>query len=129
MDTNVTSGATALRIRFVTPKMPATAAMTSWAYAALYSSGRYGINKDDLLPLCNTLRYVMYKGDGKFATSVDGQGKTSESLGGTYVYLSQVMPDLYPILAPAMTSRAKTRPETDGRLLWTKAERLRATRQ
>ena len=74
-----------------------------------YRSGRYGITKNDLLPLANTIRYVIAKPDGTFATRVDGisKGTPSKSLHTTYLPPTpNSSPDLWPLIAPPELPRA-----------------------
>jgi hypothetical protein len=88
-----------------------------------YLSGRYGITKEQLLPFVNTVRYVMSKGDGKFAWRVDGKGNTRDYLGGTYLYLAELDPDVYPLIASACLKRSESNPATAARILWMKHRR------
>src|SRR5439155_13076700 len=61
-----------------------------------YRSGRYGIKRESILPLANTVMYVIHKPDGKFAARVDGSTNTRDFLGATYLPLAEFLPELYP---------------------------------
>ncbi len=84
-----------------------------------YRSGRYGNTKDDLLPFANTIRYVLTKPDGTFATRVDGvsKGQPNKSLHTTYLPYSEFLPDLWPLIAPPELPRAKSDPLLTATLL------------
>ncbi len=77
-----------------------------------YRSGRYGIKKESLIPLANTVMYVMNKGDGKYATRVDGvsKGNPATSLRATYLRVCEFVPDLWPAASKAALKRAKGDP-------------------
>jgi hypothetical protein len=77
-----------------------------------YRSGRYGIKKEQLVPIANTIMYVMNLGDGTFATRVDGVSKKgpSGSLRATYLRVCEFVPDLWPIASKAALKRAKGDP-------------------
>ena len=85
-----------------------------------YRSGRYGVTKQTMQRLADTVTYVMCKANGQFAWRVDGQGPARAYLPGTYLYMCEFAPGLYEILAPAVLERGKSRPETAARLLWAK---------
>lgn len=91
-----------------------------------YRSGRYGIKKESLSPFANTAMYVMNKGDGQFATRVDGvsKGKPATSLRATYLPLCEFVPDLWPIAAKAALPRAKDDPLLTATILWMKHYRV-----
>ena len=77
-----------------------------------YRSGRYGIKKESLIPLSNTVMYVMNKGDGSFATRVDGvsKGNPASSLRATYLRVCEFAPELWPAASQAALKRAKGDP-------------------
>lgn len=79
----------------------------------LFSSGRYRLTAEQLLPFANTVRYVMHRPDGTFAWRVDGnaEGKAAprKAVGATYLYLTDLAPDLYPMLAGPLVDVAKTK--------------------
>jgi hypothetical protein len=87
-----------------------------------YRSGRYGIAAQALVPLANTAMYVMSKGDGQFATRVDGQSKDQPAtyLRATYLPLSQFVPELWPVAGKAALKRATNDPLLTATVLWAK---------
>jgi hypothetical protein len=87
-----------------------------------YRSGRYGIKKESLIPLANTVMYVMNKGDGTYATRVDGvsKGNPATSLRATYFRVCEFVPDLWPAASKAALPRAKGDPLLTAELLWMK---------
>lgn len=84
-----------------------------------WSSGRYGLTRQQIEPLANTALHVLNRGGGQFAWRIDGTGAARDYLPGTYLYLVEFKPALYDIVAPANLKRA-SRPETGARLLWAK---------
>jgi hypothetical protein len=85
-----------------------------------WTSGRYGLTREQVQPFANTIMHVLNKGDGKFAWKVDGTGNTRDYLPGTFIYFAEFSPQIYAVVGKAMLERARTRPETAGRLLWVK---------
>jgi hypothetical protein len=85
-----------------------------------YRSGRYGITHEQIQPIANTVMYVMHKGDGKFATKVDGSGDTGASLRPTYLPMCEFVPDLWPIATKADAKRAPKDIVLAAKLLWVK---------
>ena len=85
-----------------------------------YRSGRYGLKRDDMMVLANTVKYVICKPDGKVAAKVDGSGTEREFLGATYMPLAEFLPELYPTLAKPALTKAKTDPLLTATILWVK---------
>jgi hypothetical protein len=85
-----------------------------------YVSGRYGVKKETMQGLANTTFYVMAKPDGTFAKRTDGENGTRSALGGTWLLLSDIEPQLYIKIAQADLKRAKTQPFSDAMILWAK---------
>jgi len=92
-----------------------------------YYSGRYGIKKESLIPLANTVMYVINRGDGTFATRVDGvsKGAPATSLRPTYLRMCAFLPDLWPIASKPALKRAKQEPLLTAEILWMKYYRNR----
>lgn len=90
-----------------------------------YAGGRYEISQEKMLALANTVRYVIAQADGKFAWQVDGSTKKPprSNLPPTFLALSDVLPELYPLIATADLPRAKSDPATAAAILWTKHQR------
>jgi hypothetical protein len=94
-----------------------------------YASGRYGIPRDVMQAFANTAQYVIAQGDGRFATRVDGSGEPRNYLGGTWLYLAEISPDLFPIIAKADLERAATNPRLAAHIFWARHNRwLRSQR-
>ena len=66
--------------------------------------------------------YVMNKGDGTYATRVDGvsKGNPATSLRATYFRVCEFAPDLWPAASKAALPRAKGDPLLTAELLWMK---------
>ncbi len=84
-----------------------------------YDSGRYGIKKESIQPLANTVMFVMTRPDGKFAGRVDGEtkGNPATSLRATYLRMCEFVPELWPIASKPALKRAKTDPLLTAELL------------
>ncbi|HEY7088431.1 MAG TPA: hypothetical protein VH518_10105 [Tepidisphaeraceae bacterium] len=89
-----------------------------------YRSGRYGITREQIQPIANTVMYVIQK-DGKFASRTDGGGTFGDSLRPTYLPMCEFVPDLWPIAAKANLKRATKDPVMAATLLWMKHERTK----
>jgi hypothetical protein len=89
-----------------------------------FDSGRYRIAREALVRLANTAMYVIYKGDGQFATRVDGANGTRSRLGGTWLLLSEFVPELYEPIAKSNLKRAQRDPFAAAMFLWCKNRRL-----
>jgi hypothetical protein len=85
-----------------------------------WSSGRYGLTREQVLPIANTIMYVVNKREGKFARRIDGTDGTRDYFAGSYFFLAEFVPELYQVIANAGLKRAKTSPELAARLLWAK---------
>ena len=85
-----------------------------------YESGRYGIKKEDVVPFANTAMYVLNKGDGTFATRVDGvsKGDAAKSLRATYLPLSEFVPGLWDVAGKASLAKVKDDPLLTATMLW-----------
>jgi hypothetical protein len=87
-----------------------------------YRSGRYGIARGSLVPLANTALYVMNKGNGQFATRVDGQSKGNPAtyLRASYLPLAELVPELWPVAGKPALKRAANDPLLAATILWVK---------
>ncbi len=90
-----------------------------------YRSARYGIRRESLIPLANTVMYVMNVSQvnkTQFATRVDGvsKGNPASSLRATYLPLCEFCPELWPLASKAALKRAKGDPLLTATLLWVK---------
>lgn len=87
-----------------------------------YQRKKYGISKYVMQNLANTVQYVMYKGNNTFAWRVDGsEGKGfRKNLGSSWIYLAEVNPELYDIIANACLQSAKKDPAMTACILWIK---------
>jgi hypothetical protein len=84
-----------------------------------YRSGRYGITREQIQPIANTVLYVMHKDDGTFAAKIDGSGN-SATLRPTYLPMCEFVPDLWPIATKADAKRAPGDIVLTTTLLWVK---------
>lgn len=87
-----------------------------------YVSGRYGITAEQMRPFANTVRYVLAQPGNKFMGRVDGTaGKHPPGgLGGGWIDLCEVQPNLLPVFLAANQSRIKSSPGLTANLLWAK---------
>jgi hypothetical protein len=100
-----------------------------------WSSGRYGLTRDDVMPYANTyVDLVMANGtNGKFAGRVTGTSGSKHSGGDNYVrdeylYMADIRPDAYEAMAQAEIDSRKfnnSLPIT-ARMLWLKDKRYKA---
>jgi len=88
-----------------------------------YHSGRYGITKEQIQPIANTVLYVMHKGDGKFASKTDGTGEANGTIRATYVLMTEFVPDLWPIAVKSAAKRYPRDLSLATKLLWVKHQR------
>jgi hypothetical protein len=88
-----------------------------------YRSGRYGITREQLQPIANTVMYVINKGDGNFASRTDGANGTTNYLRPTYLKMCEFVPELWPVASKANLKRAKGDPVMTATLLWVKHQR------
>jgi hypothetical protein len=95
-----------------------------------YSSGRYGITREMMVPFASTVLHVLRQPDGRFATRVDGSPRADRPptahLGSNWLLLAELHPDLYSVLATAARAAARSRPDLAARILWAKHRRLGA---
>jgi hypothetical protein len=85
-----------------------------------YESGRYRIDRENMIALANTIAQVISKGNGQFASRVNGTGQTRDYLGGGFLHYAQFLPGLYPLIAQADLDRAKTSPDMTAAILQVK---------
>lgn len=87
-----------------------------------YVSGHYGITAEQMRPFANTVRYVLAQPGNKFMGRVDGTaGKHPPGgLGGGWIDLCEVQPNLLPVFLAANQSRIKSSPGLTANLLWAK---------
>ena len=87
-----------------------------------YASGRYGITREMMLPLANTVACVLAQPGNVYMGRVDGTaGKHPPGgLGGGWTDLCEVLPDLYPNLYAVNRGRIKSSPALAANLLWAK---------
>jgi hypothetical protein len=103
-----------------------------------YSSGRYKLTFNDLVPFANTYCDVVMATvtDGKFAGRVDGSTGTGHAGGDNfvrdeYLYLAEFRPDMFADMAKAEISTNKiavSMPIT-ARLVWDKDRRYKKSKQ
>ncbi len=55
----------------------------------------YGLKLEDLIPIANTMAYVIYKGNNTFAATVDGRGTLRSFAFGELMLLADWNPDVY----------------------------------
>lgn len=100
-----------------------------------YASGRYGITRDDLLPLANTYLDVVLatNTDGKFAGRVDGTTGTGHRGGDDYVrdeylFVAEIRPESFEKMARIEIDSGKAKGSLPivARLLWLKDRRFKA---
>jgi hypothetical protein len=87
-----------------------------------YVSGRYGITAEMMRPFANTVSCVLAQPGNKFMGRVDGTaGKHPPGgLGGGWIDLCEVQPDLLPVFLAANQGRIKSSPGLTANLLWAK---------
>jgi len=95
-----------------------------------YASGRYGITREMMLPLANTVACVLAQPGNVYMGRVDGTaGKHPPGgLGGGWIDLCEFLPDLYPNLYAVNRGRIKSSPALAANLLWAK-HRLHLTQK
>lgn len=81
--------------------------------------GRAGVTQAQVERLASTLMYRMRLGDHTFAARVDGSDG-SATLEGEWLFLAQVLPDLYAEIAANLTSKLPRDPRKYGRLMYLK---------
>ena len=87
-----------------------------------YASGRYGITREMMLPLANTVACVLAQPGNVYMGRVDGTaGKHPPGgLGGGWIDLCEFLPELYPNLYAVNRGRTKSSPALAANLLWAK---------
>jgi hypothetical protein len=85
----------------------------------------YGITKQTVEPLANTLVYVISKGTNTFAMDVDGGGKTQNYMLGEWIFAAEWNPAVFDLIGTAdlASGRYKTNPYMDAAILWMKHRR------
>jgi hypothetical protein len=85
----------------------------------------YGLKLNDVIPIANTMAYVIYKGTNTFAATIDGQGTLRSFAFGEWMLLADWNPDIYDIIGKsAMTSQSYTNnPNFTASILWIKDRR------
>ena len=87
-----------------------------------YVSGRYGLTAEMMRPFANTVSCVLAQPGNKFMGRVDGTaGKHPPGgLGGGWIDLCEVQPELLPVFLVANQGRIKSSPGLTANLLWAK---------
>ncbi len=98
------------------------AAYDMYLYRA-YAGRRYGISRETMVALADTVLLVLCKGDNQFAWRIDGSGATRNYLPGTFLYLAEFRPELYRVIATADLERARKDPSVAARILRVKKAR------
>ena len=77
-----------------------------WGIDRAYRNGTYGVPRSVMVTLANTLMTVIYKGNGKFANSVDGSGAARNELLGYWMLLSEFNPAVFKATAEPHIERS-----------------------
>lgn len=86
-----------------------------------YRSEQYQITSDMMTPFANTYLEVMYQGEGKLSSNIDGSGKIKATQGGiAWLHLLEFRPEIYEIMTTHYMSRVKMNGREFGELLYAK---------
>jgi hypothetical protein len=108
--------------------LPIHGAYDIWGIWRAYASGRYGVTAATMERLANTLRDVIYLGNGEFSQTVDGSVGTAGPRRNIYpqwMLLAQADPEIYALTANA-NIKSGWQPqhlEFDAFILWIKNAR------
>lgn len=88
----------------------------------------YGLQRDELVPVANTLVYVITRAKNTFAETVDGKGRTGNYMLGEWILCADWDPQAYDIVAGAAIAshRYQNDPNLTAHILWMKQRRAAA---
>jgi hypothetical protein len=87
--------------------------------------GAYGLKREELEPIANTLVYVIARGKNAFAETVDGKGKSGNFMLGEWILCADWNPAAYDLVANAAVAsrRYQNDPNLTAHILWMKQRR------
>jgi hypothetical protein len=88
----------------------------------------YGIKLEDVIPIANTMAYVIYKGDNSYAATIDGKGTLRDFAFGEWLLLADWNSDVYDAIGKsALATRSYTNNANfTATILWMKDRRAKA---